>query len=593
LPTLLESVGPAFVGRDAELARLRSAWLDAADGRGGFVSVLGPEGIGKTRLVAELAREVQRAGGVVVYGRCGEGGSGVRALLDDVLRDSADSVDELVEEPPAERGAAIMQLLNTQFGGRAVLLVVDDAHLADEDTVELLADVAGWSAAGALLVVATFRTDAEFPDVPLPTASDVGAQVLLRGLDRASLQRVCDMYAVAPWWPDDIARLEELSGGVPLRVHELASEWARERAIRGVAAAADRSAAAQSRLAGLRAEITQSVEGIQLVLEQRRVNVGPRHRSSGDNARGGGECPYKGLAAFDTADAAMFFGRERLVAELIARLAGTQLLAVVGPSGSGKSSVVRAGLVPALVSGVLPVAGGWRAVVETPTTWRRDRHRTGDERAAGRRLLVVDQLEELFVGGMRRQAQIEYVERIAAASGEAGRSVVVVVRADQLDRCIDFEELGALMNGNDVLIGPMSDIELRRAIERPAQRGGRTFEPGLVDRIVGDVAGRPGALPLLSTALAETWARCDDGPLTLRAYEAAGGVNDAVATLAEEAFATLDPQAQLAARRLLARLSEVDTSGASDMRRRVPLAGGERSRPHGVGRVRRPPSSRR
>ena len=83
------------------------------------------------------------------------------------------------------------------------------------------------------------------------------------------------MYAVAPWWPDDIDRLEELTGGVPLLVHELASEWARERAIRGVAAAADRSAAARFRLAGLRAEITQSVEGIQLVLEQRRGDVGP------------------------------------------------------------------------------------------------------------------------------------------------------------------------------------------------------------------------------------------------------------------------------------------------------------------------------
>ena len=186
-------------------------------------------------------------------------------------------VDELVEEPPAERGAAIMQLLATQFGGRAVLMVVDDAHLADHDTVELLADVAGWSAAGALLVVATFRTEAEMPAGPLPMASDVGAQVVLHGLDRASLQRVCDMYAVAPWWPDDIDRLQELSGGVPLLVHELASEWARERAIRGVAAAADRSAAAQFRLAGLRAEITQSVEGIQLVLEQRRANVGPSH----------------------------------------------------------------------------------------------------------------------------------------------------------------------------------------------------------------------------------------------------------------------------------------------------------------------------
>ena len=108
-------------------------------------------------------------------------------------------------------------------------------------------------------------------------------------------------------------------------------------------------------------------------------------------------------------------------------------------------------------------------------------------------------------GDWDEQDQLEYVERIVTAAGDPDRCVVVVVRADQLDRCIDFEELGALMNGNDVLVGPMSDIELRRAIERPAQRAGRTFEPGLVDRIVGDVAGRPGVLLLLSTALAETW----------------------------------------------------------------------------------------
>ena len=189
------------------------------------------------------------------------------------------------------------------------------------------------------------------------------------------------MYAVAPWWPDDIDRLQELSGGVPLLVHELASEWARERAIRGVAAAADRSMAAQSRLAGLRAEITESVEGIQLVLEQRRANVGSSHGKGARRDGGGvGACPYKGLATFEASDAAMFFGRERLVAELIARLAGARMLAVVGPSGSGKSSVVRAGLVPALVSGVLPVAGGWRTVVETPSSWRRRPAPAGRER---------------------------------------------------------------------------------------------------------------------------------------------------------------------------------------------------------------------
>ena len=103
------------------------------------------------------------------------------------------------------------------------------------------------------------------------------------------------MYAADGWWPDDIDRLQELTGGVPLRVHELASEWARERAIRDVAAAADRSAAAQSRLAGLRAEIAQSVEGIQHVLEQRRANVAQRsHRRTGRQRRAASALPVQG-----------------------------------------------------------------------------------------------------------------------------------------------------------------------------------------------------------------------------------------------------------------------------------------------------------
>ena len=374
LPAPLEAVGPAFVGREAELARLRTAWLDAADGRGGFVSVLGPEGIGKTRLVAELAREVQRAGGAVVYGNCGGGQSGVRAILDEALRDAATSLDELAVQPTGELGAVAMQLLVNHFGGRPVLFVVDDVHLADDVTIEVLADLAGWPGAGPLLVVATFRTEHDTAPNPLQPQAEIGAQVVLGGLDRESLRRVCDIYAIEPWWPDDIDRLHELSDGIPLRVHELASEWARERAIRDVAAAVDRSAAAQSRLVGLRMEIAQSVEGIQHVLEKRRANVASRHTDRAA-ATGTGQrtCPYKGLAAFEPTDAALFFGRERLVAELVARLAGAQLLAVVGPSGSGKSSVVRAGLVPALADGVLPVAGGWQITIETPTTTRRER----------------------------------------------------------------------------------------------------------------------------------------------------------------------------------------------------------------------------
>ena len=117
----------------------------------------------------------------------------------------------------------------------------------------------------------------------------------------------------------------------------------------------------------------------------------------------------------------------------------------------------------------------------------------------------------------------------------------------------------------------MTDVELRRAIERPAQRAGRAFEPGLVDIIVADVAGRPGALPLMSTALAETWARSNGDTLTTDAYRASGGVDEALATLAEDAFARLDLGTQRAARRILLRLCDVDDVGSADVRRRLSL----------------------
>jgi DNA-binding SARP family transcriptional activator/WD40 repeat protein len=570
LPAPLESVGPAFVGRDAELAWLRTAWVDAADGRGGFVSVLGPEGIGKTRLTAELAREVQRAGGVVLYARSGAGASGIRALLDGVLDDAGGSVDV---EPTDELGSAVVHLLATGFGGRPVLLVVDDVHLADDDTVEVLADLAGWSTAGPLLVVAAFRTDVDAAGPVVEQRGGVSAHLVLSGLDRTAMQRVCEMYAPDGWSPDDLDRLQELTGGVPSRVHELASDWAEERARRDVGAAADRSATVHARLAALRAEIAQSVEGIQHVLEQRRANSPTRRAAAAMGTLAAvGRNPYKGLAAFQPGDADEFFGRERLVAELIARLASARVLTVVGASGCGKSSLVRAGLLPALAAGVLPVDGGWRTSIETPNARRDPAGAPGSTSTTtdGRRLLFVDQFEELFTTGFDHAAQLEYVDRLAAAAGRTDTVAVIAIRADHLEHCATFTALAELMAGNDVLVGPMTDIELRRAIELPARRAGATFEPGVVDEVIADVAGRPGALPLLSTALAETWQRRVDNVLTHHAYTDSGGVDGALAGLAEETFAVLDGSQRLAVRRLLLRLCSTP-DGTSDVRRRVPL----------------------
>ena len=193
-------------------------------------------------------------------------------------------------------------------------------------------------------------------------------------------------------------------------------------------------------------------------------------------------------------------------------------------------------------------------------------------------MLAVDQFEELFTVCADEAERAEF---IAALVRTAARDCVVVltVRADFYGRCAAYPELSRLLGANHVLVGPMSRDELRRAIERPAQRVGLTVEPELVDALLTDVEGRPGALPLLSTALLELWSARDGSRLRLAAYARSGGVQGAVARLAEDAFVRLDPEQQAEARNLMLRLADEDESGAI-VRRRIELAelDAERSR---------------
>ena len=260
-------------------------------------------------------------------------------------------------------------------------------------------------------------------------------------------------------------------------------------------------------------------------------------------------CPFKGLAPFEAADAEFFFGRERLVDELVARLADAPLLAVVGPSGSGKSSLLRAGLLPAL---------GWEWVLLRPG------ERPAAELAAalgrvlpGQRLvLAVDQLEELFGASVAEDERRAFVDALAEAAWDPERRALILValRADFFGRLAPYVELADLVGPNHVLLGPMSAGELRRAIEGPAERTGLEVEPALVDALVDDVAGEAGGLPLLATALLDLWRDRDGSTLTHATYERTGGVRGAVGRHAEAAFRSLGEDDQQVARRILLRL---------------------------------------
>jgi DNA-binding SARP family transcriptional activator/WD40 repeat protein len=569
-PLALEAIGPAFVGRERELDWLRSAWARAVSGDGGFVSVLGPEGMGKTRLVAELAREAYGSGGAVLYGRCDHAFGGAHSLLDQALASGGAALADSEEgDRRGDLAESVTRYLPLWSEGRPVLLILDDLHVADAETLEIVADVAGWCRATSMLVVGAFESDGT------DGAGDDRAQLVLGPLAGDAVGEICALYGTEGWIAEDVRHLAQVTGGVPLLVHEQASAWARERASRRIEDATTRLSASRGRLLTTRTEVADGVEGIRRLLEQRRSQLAGReaqHQANAIAALGG--CPYKGLARFEAADAANFFGRERLVAELVARIAEAGLLAVVGPSGSGKSSLVRAGLLPALASGLLPGSEPWQTITLCPGDRPLDeleaRLRAAGARGQAPLVVFVDQFEETFNLDVSAQERREFVDRLIALSRGPGCAIVLAVRADHLARCLSLTALAEALTGYDVLVGPMRDSELKRAVELPAQRAGLAIEPGLVDVIVADVAGRAGALPLLSTALAETWERRTDRTLTLAGYRAAGGVNGAVARLAEDAYATLSPESATAAKRILLRLCDTGEAGL-DLRRRMPI----------------------
>jgi hypothetical protein len=313
-------------------------------------------------------------------------------------------------------------------------------------------------------------------------------------------------------------------------------------------------------------------------------------------------CPYKGLAPFKAEDAEFFFGRDELVAELTARLAGTRFLAVVGPSGSGKSSLVRAGLLPAVWDGALPGSEQWTTLVITPgahplnelavrlsvpcndrpAALLRDleadhrsaalaiRRALADQPGDVKLLLVVDQFEEVLALCRDENERRLFIDALLyAVSAEDGRTIVVpTIRADFYGPCAAYPQLAARM-GDGLLVGPMSEEELRAAIERPAAVVGLRLEPGLAEMILDDVTGEPGALPLLSHALLETFERRRGAEMTLSGYAASGGVAGAIAQTADAVFGQFAPEEQAIARNVFLRLTELGEEGSQDTRRRA------------------------
>ncbi|MEA3440198.1 MAG: hypothetical protein U9R58_07940 [Chloroflexota bacterium] len=318
------------------------------------------------------------------------------------------------------------------------------------------------------------------------------------------------------------------------------------------------------------------------------------------------ENPYKGLRPFSESDQDDYFGQEMLIQTLLGRMSEEEndlfrFLAVVGPSGSGKSSVVKAGLIPALRRGGLPGSENWFIVEMHPgahplheleaallkVAVKPPQNLLGKLQDSPRGLLrcarhilpedpdvelvlVIDQFEEIFTLVTDEALRVHFLESIVTAIVDPASRlrVVITMRTDFLDQSLRYIDFGELIRQQSEMVLPLSPDELELAIVAPAQRAGLVFETRLVERIMREIGDQPGGLPLLQYSLTELFERREGNRLTIRAYEDFGGVMGALGYRAEEIYATLDSPGKDAARQVFLRLVTLG-EGVEDTRRRI------------------------
>lgn len=509
--------------------------------------------------------------------------------------------------------ACIRRWWSSALSGRPVLGVIRGPAESDRLPLvqELAAEIAGRASVLAdlggdigrpathpaltgpgLLVTDRSTTDAGGPDSGqlVIRLADSGATVpdeaLVLDLAPLSPQAARDLVA-GHVRPGDVDRAtaEILAGTVawPGEIHRAADRWARQAAARTVADATATLARTGDDLTQARDRLR---EGLLEIAEE------PVDRTGAPV--GTQECPWRGLAVYEVADARWFAGRERLVAELLARVAGSRLVALVGPSGSGKSSALRAGLIAALRNGSLPDSAGWPVLLLRPGAHPMreltrqalrsgipasslgdllERLVRGEQHDAGQRTVIaVDQLEELWTSCSDDVERTSFLDTIADLLQDSTSTVTVVltVRPDFLGHLAEHPRLAGPLADNSVLVGPPGRAEVMRAVTRPAATAGLRLEVGLADTIAEDADGERGQLPLLSTALARLWEQRVGRDLTIAGYVAVGGLAAAIAGLAEDAYAALSSPDRAAARVLFLRLAG-PAGQAGIVRRRVSL----------------------
>lgn len=314
--------------------------------------------------------------------------------------------------------------------------------------------------------------------------------------------------------------------------------------------------------------------------------------------------PFKGLRPFFEADAPDFFGREALVTHLLETLSrdseSRRFLCVIGPSGSGKSSLIRAGLIPAIRRGMLPGSEQWYITQMTPDVHPFNALESAllqialqplDDLAQRLRdpaqglleiigrviptpgaqvLLFIDQFEEVFSLVADEAERAAFLQQLytAVTDLESPLRIIITLRADFYDRPLLYPDFGALVKANTEVVLPLTPAELEQAIVGPVQRAGLRLERGLVPAIVAEVSEQPGALPLLQYALTELFERRVENALTLAAYEEIGGIAGSLARRAQLLYEGLEASSQVLARRLFLQIV-TSQEGSEDLRRRA------------------------
>ncbi len=544
-PELDTSLDPSFLDRGGHRATLCDR-VDRTLGESSMALVLvgGDAGTGRSRLVAEVAQHAGRAA-TVLFGRSAPldeplapfvqalrwlalatPPARLRTMLGDHAPVLAEMVPAIARRLGLEPGRSMptiearLDAVCECLGGASgpMVLVVEDIHVADAATLVALARLT--DVRGPLVVLATHRP-------PLAASGDA-LRVMLAKLDGdPAVTRI----ALTPFGVDGVAHLFAALGASPVDDDA------------GLAAVVGETGGSAVRIVEVaRRFAAAEPSGVTLAATMLVV------------------CPYKGLEHFDASDAGRYHGRRELVAEILEKLGTNRFVGVAGASGSGKSSLLRAGVLPSIAGATVVRTPG-----EHPLESLEDARRA---LGPGPGVLAFDQLEECFTLCGDATERVAFLD---ALTEPGPHGVVVAVRGDFYAHFAVHPATARALERSTVLVGPMTQHELEDVIERPALDAGLRLQDGLVDLVVSDVLDEPGGLPLLSHAMRETWRRHRGGVLTIADYRSSGGARGAIARSADLAFTTeLDGSEQAIARAMFIRLTELG-DGTADTRRRVGL----------------------